>query len=209
MNRTMILNRHFRHICPESLHTLALPCAPSREHSSCPTWEIQPFGRRPDGLPGDQHRQIMIDNDECYVGWSVTSPHEGTPHHEDPVPERGIPRDPCAAHRDPATEDAGADTECALTEGHVECIDENEKRVEKLLRFPNSLLDFAKVHSEKFTLNREQVDMRRHQGDHPESADQRKGKERHDPVQGPRRRGDPVHRSHPVRAGLTTSSTTR
>ncbi|MCK7467248.1 MAG: HAMP domain-containing histidine kinase [Desulfosudis oleivorans] len=46
-----------------------------------------------------------------------------------------------------------------LRDGQQECIDEIEKQCEKLLLFSNSLLDFAKIHSEKFTLNREQVDV--------------------------------------------------
>jgi PAS domain S-box-containing protein len=158
-----ILNRHFRHILPrESLHTLALALRSVKGNIFVPNLEIQAI--RKDGQTVFLEisiGRIMIDNDECYVGVvrDITSKKElltmktrflNVASHEIRVPLtviRGYGRM------------LARDTECALTEGQRECIDEIEKQCEKLLRFSNSLLDFAKVHSEKFTLNREQVDM--------------------------------------------------
>jgi PAS domain S-box-containing protein len=158
-----ILNRHFRHILPrESLHALAQALRSVKGNIFVPNLEIQAI--RKDGQTVFLEisiGRIMLDNDECYVGVvrDITSKKElltmktrflNVASHEIRVPLtviRGYGRM------------LARDAECALTDGQRECIDEIEKQCEKLLRFSNSLLDFAKVHSEKFTLNREQVVM--------------------------------------------------
>jgi signal transduction histidine kinase len=103
--------------------------------------------------------RLMIEDDECYVGVvrDITSKKElltlktrflNVASHEIRVPLtviRGYGRM------------LARDKECVLTDGQKECVDEIEKQCEKLLLFSNSLLDFAKIHSEKFILNREKV----------------------------------------------------
>ncbi|MCK7490300.1 MAG: PAS domain S-box protein [Anaerotruncus sp.] len=105
--------------------------------------------------------RLRIDDDQCYVGVvrDITSKKElfalktrflHVASHEIRVPLtviRGYGRM------------LARDKECALNESQKECVFEIEKQCEKLLHFSNSLLDFAKIHSDKFTLNRQKVDV--------------------------------------------------
>jgi len=156
-----ILNRHFRHILSrDSVHALARALRMSTGNIFVPNLEIQ--ARRKDGQKiflEISIGRIMIDNDECHVGVvrDITSKKElltmktrflNVASHEIRVPLtviRGYGRM------------LARDKECMLSEGQRECVDEIEKQCDKLLRFSNSLLDFAKIHSEKFSVNREHV----------------------------------------------------
>lgn len=158
-----ILNRHFRHVLPrDSVHALAEALRTTKGNIFVPNLEIQAL--RKDGQKiylEISIGRIMIDRDECYVGVvrDITSKKElltmktrflNVASHEIRVPLtviRGYGRM------------LARDKECMLSEGQRECIDEIEKQCEKLLRFSNSLLDFAKIHSEKFALNRERVEV--------------------------------------------------
>jgi PAS domain S-box-containing protein len=156
-----ILNRHFRRIVTrDSIHTLGDSLRTQKGNIFVPNLEIQAI--RKDGQKIHLEISIgrlMIDDDECYVGVvrDITSKKEllslktrflNVASHEIRVPLtviRGYGRM------------LARDKECVLTDGQQECIDEIEKQCEKLLSFSNSLLDFAKIHSEKFSLNREKV----------------------------------------------------
>jgi len=156
-----ILNRHFRHIMArDSIHILAESLRSQKGNIFVPNLEI--LAIRKDGQRIHLEISIgrlMIDKDECYVGVvrDITSKKEllslktrflNVASHEIRVPLtviRGYGRM------------LARDKECVLTDGQKECIDEIEKQCEKLLSFSNSLLDFAKIHSEKFSLNRERV----------------------------------------------------
>ena len=156
-----ILNRHFRRTLTRgSIHTLADSLRTQKGNIFVPNLEIQAI--RKDGQKiylEISIGRLMIDDDECYVGVvrDITSKKEllslktrflNVASHEIRVPLtviRGYGRM------------LARDKECVLTDGQQECIDEIEKQCEKLLSFSNSLLDFAKIHSEKFSLNREKV----------------------------------------------------
>ncbi|HWR67817.1 MAG TPA: PAS domain S-box protein, partial [Desulfomonilia bacterium] len=158
-----ILNRHFRHVLPrDSVHALAEALRTTKGNIFVPNLEIQAL--RKDGQKiylEISIGRIMIDRDECYVGVvrDITSKKElltmktrflNVASHEIRVPLtviRGYGRM------------LARDKECMLSEGQRECIDEIEKQCEKLLRFSNSLLDFAKIHSEKVARNRERVEV--------------------------------------------------
>lgn len=159
-----ILNRHFRHVLTrDSVHALADALRTTRGNIFVPNLEIQALKK--DGKKVYLEisiGRIMIEDDECYVGVvrDITSKKEllamktrflNVASHEIRVPLtviRGYGRM------------LSRDKECALSPNQRECIDEIEKQCEKLLRFSNSLLDFAKIHSEKFTLSKEPVVMR-------------------------------------------------
>lgn len=156
-----ILGRHFRHIVGrDSVRSLADALRTTKGNIFVPNLEVQAIRR--DGTKVYLEISIgrlMIDRDECYVGVvrDITSKKEllnmktrflNVASHEIRVPLtviRGYGRM------------LARDRECELSVGQKECIDEIEKQCEKLLRFSNSLLDFAKIHSEKFSLNREWV----------------------------------------------------
>jgi PAS domain S-box-containing protein len=156
-----ILNRHFRHfITKSSIKTLAEVLRPQKGNIFVPNLEIQVI--RKDGkrlFLEISIGRLKIDDDQCYVGVvrDITSKKEllalktrflHVASHEIRVPLtviRGYGRM------------LARDNECAMTESQKECISEIERQCEKLLHFSNSLLDFAKINSEKFTLNREKV----------------------------------------------------
>jgi PAS domain S-box-containing protein len=156
-----VLNKHFRHIvAKESIHALADVLRSQKGNIFVPNLELQAI--RKDGQRVYLEISIgrlMIEDDECYVGVvrDITSKKElltlktrflNVASHEIRVPLtviRGYGRM------------LARDKECVLTDGQKECVDEIEKQCEKLLLFSNSLLDFAKIHSEKFILNREKV----------------------------------------------------
>ena len=156
-----ILNRHFRHfITKDSIKTLTEALRPQKGNIFVPNLEIQVI--RKDGkrlFLEISIGRLKIDDDQCYVGVvrDITSKKEllalktrflHVASHEIRVPLtviRGYGRM------------LARDNECAMTESQQECISEIERQCEKLLLFSNSLLDFAKIHSEKFTLNREKV----------------------------------------------------
>jgi PAS domain S-box-containing protein len=159
-----VLNRHFRHVlCRESIGVIAESLRSAKGDVFVPNLEIT--ARRKDGQKiylEISIGRIVIDEDECYVGVvrDITGKKEllamktrflNVASHEIRVPLtviRGYGRM------------LARDKDCALTRDQRECIDEIEKQCEKLLRFSNSLLDFAKIHDETFSLNREWVDMR-------------------------------------------------
>jgi signal transduction histidine kinase len=159
-----ILTRHFRHVLTrDSVRVLADALRTTKGNIFVPNLEIQALKKDGQKIYLEiSIGRIMIEDDECYVGVvrDITSKKElltmktrflNGASHEIRVPLtviRGYGRM------------LSRDRECVLSEGQRECIDEIEKQCEKLLRFSNSLLDFAKIHSEKFTLNREQVVMR-------------------------------------------------
>ncbi len=156
-----ILNRHFRHfITKDSIKTLTEVLRPQKGNIFVPNLEIQVI--RKDGkrlFLEISIGRLKIDDDQCYVGVvrDITSKKEllalktrflHVASHEIRVPLtviRGYGRM------------LARDNECAMTESQKECISEIERQCEKLLHFSNSLLDFAKINSEKFTLNREKV----------------------------------------------------
>lgn len=156
-----ILNRHFRHIVArESIGSLADALRTQKGNIFVPNLELQAI--RKDGQRiylEISIGRLMIEDDECYVGVvrDITNKKElislktrflNVASHEIRVPLtviRGYGRM------------LARDKECALSDGQKECIDEIEKQCEKLLNFSNSLLDFAKIHSEKLVLNREKV----------------------------------------------------
>jgi PAS domain S-box-containing protein len=156
-----ILNKHFRHIvAKESIHALADALRLQKGNIFVPNLELQAI--RKDGQRiylEISIGRLMIEDDECYVGVvrDITSKKEllslktrflNVASHEIRVPLtviRGYGRM------------LARDKECVLSDGQKECVDEIEKQCEKLLLFSNSLLDFAKIHSEKFILNREKV----------------------------------------------------
>jgi PAS domain S-box-containing protein len=156
-----ILNKHFRHfITRESIHALAEVLRSQDGNIFIPNLELQVL--RKDGMRlflEISIGRLKIEDDQCYVGVvrDITSKKElfalktrflNVASHEIRVPLtviRGYGRM------------LGRDIEHELTRSQKECISEIEKQCEKLLHFSNSLLDFAKIHSEKFTLNRERV----------------------------------------------------
>ena len=156
-----ILNKHFRHIvAKESIHVLADALRSQKGNIFVPNLELQAI--RKDGQSVYLEISIgrlMIEDDECYVGVvrDITSKKEllalktrflNVASHEIRVPLtviRGYGRM------------LARDKECVLSDGQKECVDEIEKQCEKLLVFSNSLLDFAKIHSEQFILKREKV----------------------------------------------------
>ncbi|HPC46456.1 MAG TPA: ATP-binding protein [Deltaproteobacteria bacterium] len=158
-----ILNRHFRHIlCRESVRSLADVLRSTSGNVFVPNLEIR--ARRKDGQKlylEISIGRVMIDHDECYVGVvrDITGKKEllamktrflNVASHEIRVPLtviRGYGRMLARAK------------DCVLSDEQRECIDEIEKQCEKLLKFSNSLLDFAKIHDESFTLTREWVNM--------------------------------------------------
>ncbi|HOJ14053.1 MAG TPA: PAS domain-containing sensor histidine kinase, partial [Deltaproteobacteria bacterium] len=158
-----ILNRHFRHVmCRESIRVIAGSLRSATGNVFVPNLEIS--ARRKDGQKiylEISIGKIKIDQDDCYVGVvrDITGKKEllamktrflNVASHEIRVPLtviRGYGRM------------LARDKDCALTPGQKECIDEIEKQCEKLLKFSNSLLDFAKINDEAFSLNREWVDM--------------------------------------------------
>lgn len=159
-----ILNMHFRHILSRhSVRVLAHALRTTTGNIFVPNLEIQALKKDGQKIHLEiSIGRIMIDDDQCYVGVvrDITSKKElltmktrflNVASHEIRVPLtviRGYGRM------------LARDRECLLSQDQKECIDEIEKQCEKLLRFSNSLLDFAKIHSETFTINREQVVMR-------------------------------------------------
>ncbi len=156
-----ILNKHFRHIVArDSIGSLAEALRAQKGNIFVPNLELQ--ARRKDGQRiylEISIGRLMIEDDECYVGVvrDITNKKElvtlktrflNVASHEIRVPLtviRGYGRM------------LARDKDCVLSDGQKECIDEIEKQCEKLLSFSNSLLDFAKIHSEKLVLNREKV----------------------------------------------------
>jgi PAS domain S-box-containing protein len=156
-----ILNKHFRHlILKDSIKALAEVLRSQKGNIFVPNLEIQ--AKHKDGkrlFLEISIGRLKIEDDQCYVGVvrDITSKKEllalktrflDVASHEIRVPLtviRGYGRM------------LARDNECVLTKSQKECVSEIEKQCEKLLLFSNSLLDFAKIHSEKFTLNREKV----------------------------------------------------
>jgi PAS domain S-box-containing protein len=158
-----ILNRHFRRfLIKESIRTLAGALRSQKGNIFIPNLEIQAVRK-------DKARifleisigRLKIDDDQCYVGVvrDITSKKEllalktrflNVASHEIRVPLTVI-----RGYGRMLSRNSGS----SLSRDQMECIDEIEKQCEKLLHFSNTLLDFAKIHSEKFSLSRERVEL--------------------------------------------------
>ncbi len=156
-----ITGRHFRHfVGKDSIAALASSLRIQAGNVFIPNLEIQSI--RKDGKKlflEISIGRLVIDKDDCYIGVvrDITSKKEllalktrflHVASHEIRVPLtviRGYARM------------LSKDTECSLSAGQKENIHEIEAQCEKLLHFSNSLLDFAKINTEKITLHKQQV----------------------------------------------------
>ena len=159
-----IIYKHFRHfVTKESVRRLAAALRPQKGNIFVPNLEVQAVKR-------DGQRmfleisigRLIIENDQCYVGVvrDITSKKEllalktrflHVASHEIRVPLtviRGYARM------------LSRDTQQALSLVQRENVFEIETQCEKLLHFSNSLLDFAKINTEKITLHKQQVGIR-------------------------------------------------
>jgi PAS domain S-box-containing protein len=159
-----IINKHFRHfVTKESVRRLAAALRPQKGNIFVPNLEVQAVKR--DGLTlflEISIGRLIIENDQCYVGVvrDITSKKEllalktrflHVASHEIRVPLtviRGYARM------------LSKDTQQILSAGQRENICEIESQCEKLLHFSNSLLDFAKINTEKISLHKQQVGSR-------------------------------------------------
>jgi len=156
-----MINRHFRHfVARESIGRLAEALRPQRGNIFVPNLEMQAI--RKDGRKiylEISIGRLIIDNDQCYVGVvrDITSKKEllalktrflHVASHEIRVPLtviRGYARM------------LAKNAEQTLSAAQQENIHEIENQCEKLLHFSNSLLDFAKINTEKISLHKQQV----------------------------------------------------
>ncbi len=156
-----IVNRHFRHMLTRgSIKGLAGALRNQKGNIFIPNLELQ-------AVKKDGQRifleisigRLIIENDQCYVGVvrDITSKKEllalktrflHVASHEIRVPLtviRGYARM------------LSRDTQQSLSVNQLESIQEIETQCKKLLHFSNSLLDFAKINSEKISLYKQQV----------------------------------------------------
>lgn len=156
-----ITGKHFRRfVDKDSIAALASSLRLQSGNIFIPNLEIQSI--RKDGKKlflEISIGRLVIDNKDCYIGVvrDITGKKEllalktrflHVASHEIRVPLtviRGYARM------------LSKDTECTLSEGQKENIHEIEGQCEKLLHFSNSLLDFAKINTEKITLHKQQV----------------------------------------------------
>ncbi|MGC9324460.1 MAG: ATP-binding protein [Desulfomonilia bacterium] len=158
-----IMNRHIRHFMTrDSVHILAEVLRSQSGNIFIPNLEIQAIRKDGSGLFLEiSIGRLTIENDQCFVGVvrDITSKKEllalktrflHVASHEIRVPLtviRGYGRM------------LARDKECSLSENQKDCIYEIEKQCEKLLHFSNSLLDFAKINTEKISLNKQRVNV--------------------------------------------------
>ncbi|MBN2298704.1 MAG: PAS domain S-box protein [Deltaproteobacteria bacterium] len=156
-----MINKHFRHfVVKESVNRLAKALRPQEGNLFVPNLELQ-------AVKKDGQRiyleisigRLIIENDQCYVGVvrDITSKKEllalktrflHVASHEIRVPLtviRGYARM------------LSKNQEQTLSQSQQENIHEIETQCEKLLHFSNSLLDFAKINTEKISLYKQQV----------------------------------------------------
>jgi len=159
-----IINKHFRHfVTKESVRRLASALRPQKGNIFVPNLEVQAIKRDGKTLFLEiSIGRLIIENDQCYVGVvrDITSKKEllalktrflHVASHEIRVPLtviRGYARM------------LSKDTHEVLSPGQRENICEIETQCEKLLHFSNSLLDFAKINTEKISLHKQQVGSR-------------------------------------------------
>jgi PAS domain S-box-containing protein len=157
-----ITGRHFRYfVTRESISALAAALRLQTGNVFIPNLEIQALQKDGKKLYLEiSIGRLVIDNEDCYIGVvrDITSKKEllalktrflNVASHEIRVPLtviRGYARM------------LSKDTEKSLSPGQKENIQEIEAQCEKLLHFSNSLLDFAKINTEKITLHRQMVD---------------------------------------------------
>jgi PAS domain S-box-containing protein len=157
-----ITGRHFRKfVARESVSTLGNALRVQEGNVFIPNLEIQAKRKNGEKLYLEiSIGRLVIDNEDCYIGVvrDITSKKEllalktrflHVASHEIRVPLtviRGYARM------------LSRDTVKTLTPGQRENIQEIEAQCEKLLHFSNSLLDFAKLNTEKITLHRQAVD---------------------------------------------------
>jgi PAS domain S-box-containing protein len=157
-----IINKHFRHfVTKDSVRSLANALRPQKGNIFVPNLEVQVI--RKDGqrlFLEISIGRLIIENDQCYVGVvrDITSKKEllalktrflHVASHEIRVPLtviRGYARM------------LSKDTEQNLSQSQQESVQEIETQCEKLLHFSNSLLDFAKINTEKKSLHKQHVD---------------------------------------------------
>ncbi|MDT8271991.1 MAG: PAS domain S-box protein [Desulfomonilia bacterium] len=158
-----IMNRHIRHFMTrDSIHTLAKVLRSHSGNIFVPNLELQAIRKDGSRLYLEiSIGRLTIEEEQCYVGVvrDITSKKEllalktrflHIASHEIRVPLtviRGYGRM------------LARDAECSLSESQRECITEIEKQCEKLLHFSNSLLDFAKINTEKISLNKQKVNV--------------------------------------------------
>lgn len=158
-----ILGRHFRHfVGKESIRSLGSCLRLQTGDIFVPNLEIQAV--RKDGKKlflEISIGRLVIEGEECYVGVvrDITSKKEllalktrflHVASHEIRVPLtviRGYARM------------LSKDAQSILSSSQMENIREIEGQCEKLLQFSNSLLDFAKINTEKISLHRQQIDV--------------------------------------------------
>ena len=163
MSQSEILGRHFRRfVTRESVRTIAMSLRLQAGNVFVPNLEIQAV--RKDGKKlflEISIGRLVIDGEKCYVGVirDITSKKEllalktrflHVASHEIRVPLTVI-----RGYARMLSKDARA----VLSSSHKESITEIEAQCEKLLHFSNSLLDFAKINTEKISLNRQLVNV--------------------------------------------------
>ncbi|HHO76349.1 MAG TPA: PAS domain S-box protein [Deltaproteobacteria bacterium] len=156
-----IINKHFRHfVTRESVKRLANALRPQGGNIFVPNLEMEAMKKDGQRLFLEiSIGRLIIENEQCYVGVvrDITSKKEllalktrflHVASHEIRVPLtviRGYARM------------LSKNTEQTLTESQQESIYEIETQCEKLLHFSNSLLDFAKINTEKNSLHKQHV----------------------------------------------------
>ncbi|HNY65399.1 MAG TPA: PAS domain S-box protein [Deltaproteobacteria bacterium] len=157
-----ITGRHFRNfVARDSISALAAALRPQTGNVFIPNLEIQALRKDGKRLYLEiSIGRLVIDNEDCYIGVvrDITSKKEllalktrflHVASHEIRVPLtviRGYARM------------LSKDTDRTLSPSQKENVQEIEAQCEKLLHFSNSLLDFAKINTEKITLHRQMVD---------------------------------------------------
>lgn len=163
MSQGEILGRHFRRfVTRESIRTIAMSLRLQAGNVFVPNLEIQAVRRDGKKLFLEiSIGRLVIDGERCYVGVirDITSKKEllalktrflHVASHEIRVPLTVI-----RGYARMLSKDARA----VLSSSHKESIAEIEAQCEKLLHFSNSLLDFAKINTEKISLNRQLVNV--------------------------------------------------
>ncbi|MFY9398139.1 MAG: ATP-binding protein [Desulfomonilia bacterium] len=163
MSQGEILGRHFRRfVTRESVRTIAASLRHQEGNVFVPNLEIQAV--RKDGKKlflEISIGRLLVEGERCYVGVirDITSKKEllalktrflHVASHEIRVPLtviRGYARM------------LSRDARKVLSPNQIECITEIEAQCEKLQHFSNSLLDFAKINTEKISLNRQLVNV--------------------------------------------------
>jgi len=156
-----IVGRHFRHVLArESVSALGEALRMQKGNIYVPNMEIQAIKKDGKKLFLEiSIGRLKIGDDQCYIGvvrditgkkklLSIKTRFLNVASHEIRVPLtviRGYSRM------------LSKDKENSLSDNQRECVDEIETQCAKLLHFSNSLLDFAKVNTEKISLYKQQV----------------------------------------------------